>query len=370
MLLQHGRPRPDVRINRPLGWVQVGVVADGTLPTLVPMVAWIGMSGMRESPWGGLSPFFARDSSTCGAIPVRLQTASFHPMGATRTRPPAAVLAHDYRLPSLLQDIRLLDLLELCGSTVQASRLLRLSQPTISRRYQLLANDFGLVRDPRQLWGCVYGSSASMRLLRKGCRAHRLTAGVARVGSDWLHRPLLRDAPWLLSTPEQFRAAANWLELVRQGVLDGALISGLELDLAEGISIRDLELLPLGEMPLSLGLCPLAPIMVGGSPEVLVPDRGIAPGLRKALRDEGLPLRCGGNSLMTYEKSLERIRSTSRALVVPACVDGLRLHQRHRQLPLRLSSPIWLAMPSDSTQHPVLRNTLERVRQSLRSLFA
>lgn len=83
------------------------------------------------------------------------------------------------------------------------------------------------MRDRRQLWGCGYGTSASMRLLRLGCRAHRLAAGKARIGSDLLHHPLLAGCPWLLPTPQRFRAAAYWLELVRQGVLDGALISGL-----------------------------------------------------------------------------------------------------------------------------------------------
>ena len=58
--------------------------------------------------------------------------------------------AEPYRVPALLQDIRLLDLLELSGSTVQASELLSLSQPTVSRRYRSLAQDFGLERDPRQ----------------------------------------------------------------------------------------------------------------------------------------------------------------------------------------------------------------------------
>ena len=81
-------------------------------------------------------------------------------------RPPSLAKAHHYRLPELLHDIRLLDLLELCGTTVQTSRLLQLSQPTISRRYRLLSEDFGLVRDRRQLWGCGYGTSAAMRLLR------------------------------------------------------------------------------------------------------------------------------------------------------------------------------------------------------------
>ena len=111
-------------------------------------------------------------------------------------RPPSLAQAHHYRLPELLHDIRLLDLLELCGTTVQTSRLLQLSQPTISRRYRLLSEDFGLVRDRRQLWGCGYGTSAAMRLLRLGCRAHRLASGVARIGSDLLHHPLLAGCPW------------------------------------------------------------------------------------------------------------------------------------------------------------------------------
>ena len=42
--------------------------------------------------------------------------------------------AHTYRLPELLADIRLLDLLELSGSTRQASQWLQLSQPSVSRR--------------------------------------------------------------------------------------------------------------------------------------------------------------------------------------------------------------------------------------------
>jgi hypothetical protein len=103
------------------------------------------------------------------------------------TRPSEA-----YRIPELLQDIRLLDLLELSGSTVQASRLLSLSQPTVSRRYRLLAQDFGLQQAPRQLKRCCYGSTEAMRWLRLGCRAHRHAAGVARIGADLMHQPLLR----------------------------------------------------------------------------------------------------------------------------------------------------------------------------------
>ena len=277
-------------------------------------------------------------------------------------RTPSPVSALPYRLPDLLQDIRLLDLLELCGTTVQAGRLMKLSQPTISRRYRSLAEDFGLVRDRRQLRGCGYGTSSCMRLLRLGCRAHRLAAGVARIGSDLLHHPLLAGCPWLLPAPQRFRAAANWLELVRQGVLDGALLSGLELEEAEGVNRQELALLPLGELPLALGFCPEEPVLAGartrrGGPEVLVPHRGVAPGLRRLLQELGLSLRSGGTSLRTPDDWISRIRGSALALVVPDRETATWAALRRRPLPSGLSSPVWLALPADWQEHPVLRLT-------------
>ena len=280
-------------------------------------------------------------------------------------RPPSLAQAPNYRLPKLLEEIRMLDLLELYGTTVQTSRVLWVSQPTISRRYRRLAADFGLVRDRRQLWGCGYGTSATLRLLRLGCRAHRLAAGVARLGSDFLHHHLLAGCPWLLPTPQRFRAAANWLELVRQGVLDGALISGLELEAleaTEGVNRQELELLPLGELPLALGFCPDAPVLVGGVPaghmlEVLVPDRVVAPGLRRLLGELGLTLRSGGNSQLTPDDWIGLIQGSSLALVVADREADAWATLRRWPLPSCPHSPVWLALPADWQEHRVLRHT-------------
>jgi hypothetical protein len=285
-------------------------------------------------------------------------------------RAPSLAQSPHYRLPDLLQDIRLLDLLELCGTTVQAGRLMELSQPTISRRYRSLAEDFGLVRDRRQLRGCGYGTSSCMRLLRLGCRAHRLAAGVARIGSDLLHHPLLASCPWLLPTPQRFRAAANWLELVRQGVLDGALLSGLELEEAAGVNRQELALLPLGKLPLALGVCPEAPVLAGACPgrpvpEVLVPHRGVAPGLRRLLEELGLSLRSGGTSLRTPDDWIRRIRGSALAVVVPDQEAAPWAALRRQSLPAGFSSPVWLVLPADWQQHPVLRHTTREVGRGL-----
>jgi DNA-binding transcriptional LysR family regulator len=288
-------------------------------------------------------------------------------------RPQSLAQASHYRPPELLRDIRLLDLLELCGTTSQASRLLGLSQPTVSRRYHRLRQDLDLVRERYPLWSCGYGTTPTLRLLRLGCRAHRLAAGVARIGSDLLHHPLLTRCPWLLPTPQRFRAAANWLELVRQGVLDGALISGLELEEAEGVNHQELELLPLGELPLALAFCPEAPVLVGSPAggrveEVLVPDRGVAPGLRRLLRELGLPLRSGGNSLQTPDDWIGRIQGNALALVVPdreadtwASLQRWPLGNGPRAS--RPISPVWLALPADWQEHQVLRHTARELGQ-------
>ena len=284
-------------------------------------------------------------------------------MTPPRIAAPVPVQAPHYRLPELLQDIRLLDLLELCGTAVQTSPLLQLSQPTISRRYRILAEDFGLVRDRRQLWGCGYGTSATMRLLRLGCRAHRLAAGVARLGCDLLHHPLLATCPWLLPTPQRYRAAANWLELVRQGVLDGALLSGLELEEAKGLNRQELELLPLGALPLALALCPEAPAEQAA--EVLVPGRGMAPGLRRLLRELGMTLRSGGNSLQTPDDWIGRIHGSSLALVVADREAETWAALRRWPLPSRPHSPVWLALPADWQEHPLLRHTAQELGRML-----
>jgi hypothetical protein len=115
-----------------------------------------------------------------------------------------------------------------------------------SRRYRILSEDFGLVRDRRQLW-----------------RLRQRNFGLNASAAAGLPRP----SPGRWRGPDwRFRAAAYWLELVRQGVLDGGLLSGLELEEVDGVNRRELELVPLGELPLAHGFCPEAPVLVGSVP--------------------------------------------------------------------------------------------------------
>ena len=274
--------------------------------------------------------------------------------------------AQHYRLPELLQDIRLLDLLELSGTTVQASALLSLSQPSVSRRYRALAKDFCLERDPRQRGGCCFGSSATMRLLRLGCRAHRLACGVARIGGDLLHQPLLTPFDWLLPSPPRFRTVESWLELVRQGVLDGALISGLELSAAPPLDVTDLDLLPVGQLPMALAVHPTVQLGARSDwPAVLVPHRGVAPGLQRALQKLGLSLQAVSSSRSTPQSWMQKLQSGPLAISANSAVlgpDGWGSGLQHVALPEPLVNPVVLVLPRRCRQQAVLLHTADQLR--------
>jgi len=271
--------------------------------------------------------------------------------------------AHRYRLPALLSDIRLLDLLELSGTTLETSRLASVSQPTVSRRTRALTADFALVLNRRRQVGSCYGTSQAMRLLRLGCRAHRLSAGVARFGTDVLLQPLLAGRSWLLPAPPRFRNVESWLELVRQGVLDGALISGLEFQGDEPLNTNELELLPLGELPLGLAVFNgVGPTPACTLPPVLVPNRAVARGLQRGLKGLGLTLKTAGNTCQTPAQWLQRLEKARLAMPLAEQEPGdwwkpLQV----LPLPRPLLLPVWLVLPAGWRQQGLLVHTAEQL---------
>jgi len=274
-----------------------------------------------------------------------------------------------YRIPGLLQDIRLLDLLELSGSTVQASRLLNLSQPTVSRRYRVLAQDFGLKQEPRDLKRCCYGSTEAMRWLRLGCRAHRLAAGVARIGADLMHQPLLAGGAGLLPVPVRFRSIHSWATLVREGVLDGALVSGLELTFArQQLELSGLQWLELEELPIALGVHRTVMGLASGAGvrPVLVPLRAVAPGLHRTLHAHDLALQAAGRSCTGTEQWLERL--ANHQLAIPIYQDpasqafwGASINLLHP--PAGIQASVGLLLPDDAETKALAVQAWERARE-------
>ena len=92
-----------------------------------------------------------------------------------------------------------------------------------------------------------------------------------------------------------------------------------------------------------------------------MPDRGVAPGLRRLLRELGLPLRSGGNSLQTPDDWISRIQGSALALVVADREADTWASLQRWPLASGPNSPVWLALPADWQEHRVLRHTAEEL---------
>ena len=134
----------------------------------------------------------------------------------------AALPRRPYRIPALLRDLVLVDMLELTGSTVAAAQLLNLSQPSVSRRYRRLATEMGLQQQRGRQPGRRFCDADWMRLLRQGVNRHRLDCGVLRLGGSAAIEPLMSSWPW-----------AEWVPLPAASLNHSNTL--LELDLLDGV---------------------------------------------------------------------------------------------------------------------------------------
>jgi hypothetical protein len=129
----------------------------------------------------------------------------------------------------MLQDLHILDLLELAGSQAKAGQALAMHQSTVCRSLRLLQQELRL-EPVKGAAICRHGHNNCLNHLRLAYRAHRLMEGVLRLGSDALHHSLISRLTNVQQVPPRFRSAEQWAQLIRHGLLDGALLSSLGLE--------------------------------------------------------------------------------------------------------------------------------------------
>jgi hypothetical protein len=197
---------------------------------------------------------------------------------------------------------------------------------------------------------------------------------VVGLASDPLHQGLLEGLPGRLPMPMRFRPASQWEHLVREAVVDAALVSSLELEASpsplhpsgersgggawEGADPPPPDRVHLGQWPLSLALD-----RATQRPEVLAPSVALAPGLRTLLENRGLPLTTTTGA-ETHDPMawLARMASCGLAAPVPAHLLDQQLGpfgQLERLEPHpRLREHLWLVLPGDWRRVPVLQRTV------------
>ena len=264
-----------------------------------------------------------------------------------------------YRTPALLSDIGVLDMLELNGTTSAASSFLHISQPTVSRRYRALAGDFGLVQRRRHQQ-MRFGSTPAITHLRLSARSHRLEQGFARIGADLFHQFLLADLPQVLPVPQHLRPAEHWADLVRLAVIDGAVISSLELEqVKDPNTLRELSLYPLGSLQLEL----VAAGQTNDITQLLAPHRVLAPGLWQALKGQGFELHPVNSQHSGSQRWLHLLGqpSTAMALPGPLLATAPWKYQGLKRCPVStpIKEQLWLVLPEGEQNHNTLQKTSE-----------
>lgn len=271
-----------------------------------------------------------------------------------------------YAPPTALADLHILDFLELAGTQARAGAALAIHQTTVGRSLQLMQHQFRLV--PRQGPAvCRNGHNACLLHLRLASREHRLMAGLLRIGTDVLHQRLLRSMETVQRVPPGFRTAEHWAELVRHGLLDGALLSSFGLEHQpqtgpapawEGLVAR-----PVGQAGLQL-------VASGPDPRrVLLPPKATAPRLHQAMVQRGygvepLPAACEG-----WNAWIQRARE--RRLALPICPDLLRSGwlERHGLQPLVdqpvLIEQLWLLLPEGAANGSAAHDAIRALRRQL-----
>ena len=195
-------------------------------------------------------------------------------------------------------------------------------------------------------------------------------AGLLRIGSDVLHQSLLAGLPGVQQVPARFRRSDHWAELVRHGLLDGAIVSSFALADPEEAELQlgssnELAVLPLG--PLRLQLVAAAE----ATEQVLVPVRAAVPLLHQALAAAGFDLVQQLHACQEPQSWLKRARDRQLALPICSPLVGADWLAMHRLVPLqrqpRLIEQLWLLLPQTAAHTPAAHQCLRRLRARLTS---
>lgn len=129
-----------------------------------------------------------------------------------------------YRIPAVLRDLLIIDLMEITGSTTTTAKLLAMSQPSVSRRWRSVVRDLGLQRQRNGPVGQRYTNAPWIAGLRRGLNVHRLSAGFLRVGSCHSLEAQVLQLPWAQWVPLGREQQVQWRSLMDLELLDAIVL--------------------------------------------------------------------------------------------------------------------------------------------------
>lgn len=271
--------------------------------------------------------------------------------------------ANTYAPPSPLEDLHILDFLELAGSQAKAGTALAMHQSTVCRSLQLMQHQLRLVPGQGSPV-CRHGHNPCLLHLRLAYREHRLMEGLLRIGSDVLHQSLLLGMAGVQRVPPRCRSAEHWAELVRHGLLDGAIVSSFSLEKLLGSGHEPqwdgLKALPLGQLELQL----MATDPQAG--RVLLPRKGAAPLLHQAMAWHGFGVEQQPAACQEPAAWVKRARDRRLAMPISPGLLEPSWPETNGLVPLAeqpsLLEQLWLLLPEGAVNSRAARQCLRLLR--------
>ncbi|MGB5134461.1 MAG: hypothetical protein WBN89_04730 [Prochlorococcaceae cyanobacterium] len=271
--------------------------------------------------------------------------------------------ANAYAPPTPLEDLHILDYLELAGSQAKAGAALAMHQSTVCRSLQLMQQQFRLVPEQGSPV-CRHGHNRCLFHLRLAYREHRLMEGLLRIGTDGLHQALLQPLAGIQRVPPRCRSAEHWAELVRHGLLDGALVSSFPLAklllTGQEPQWEDLAALPLGQLELQL---------VASDPQtrrVLLPRKGATPLLHQTMAWHGFGVEQQPAACQEPAAWVKRARDRKLAMPISPQLLGHSWLESNGLVPLAeppsLLEQLWLLLPQGAVNSRAARQCLRLLR--------
>lgn len=264
-----------------------------------------------------------------------------------------------YQPPELLRELHVFDFFELMGNQALAGRALQLHQSSVSRIITGLSQQFDL--NPNRESD---NEPNPLRYLRLAYRAHRMGDGVMRLASDPLLQPLLAGHSTLQPVPPRFRPIMEWIGLIQQGVIDGALVMARAPEMGapdERSAWQGVRWIDLGSMELQLAIADRDQRVV------LVPDADQAPYLHDQLLERGWALHLLGPRRRNQQDWQQIAASHGLALPVAASLlprQGLlQTHRSLESLTPPLLAPLWLLMAEEAAVNSTVQRESCRLRR-------
>lgn len=294
--------------------------------------------------------------------------------------------ANNYKIPSVFEQVTLLDLLELSGNTTLTAKAIKLSQPTVSRQTQRIIKELEIsINKKTAKYQLKYKSNLCVEYLRRAAQVHRFEKNRIRLGYSIWQQAAVNKIEQFTPITYGFKHPNLWHELVENYIIDAAIISGLDLSLvlnepllnsqSDHLEWKNCLLIRIANSLLGL----LVPPKTRGSPDkwarIAVPAQRHAPVLTAIVRQENYQCLYAKHTCHSTEQWAEWLNEGCYPLIATEiCAKGLLPlldSWQWQKWPHEIKEQHWLLVHRENWQNGIVMKQLwEELKTAISTFYS